>query len=520
MVSRRPSHPNVLFIMSDQHHARVLGHRGDPHAHTPHLDRLAAGGVSCGHAVAQSPICTPSRVSFLSGQYCHNHGYYGLGGPSPGGLPSAFEVFRRHDYFTAAIGKIHCPDGWLQPHVDRFREVTNASREGNDDYRAYLAAQNLENVADFERLPEFGERGWQTLDARASRLAYKHSPEGWSVRETLAAIETARAGGKPFFTWISFCRPHQVSAASEPFWSLFGETPPAAPAAADARPAHKPPNLVRTADGFRDAATWALFEPRTFEAARARRLRGYYASVAMVDHAVGELMDALSRLGILHDTIVVYSSDHGDFVTRYGIMEKAPGISSDAVCRIPLIWHWPKAIRAGHSLPAIVEAVDTLPTLLALCDLPALPTCDGQDLSAHLTGRPDAPPLRDLGLTENVWGKAIVHDGWRYVHYPRETFSTDYPEGFGELYDLQADPEELHNRFFDPACASRLADLRELLLDRLITTTRVRTLHPPVSRTGDGWHGYTVGDTDADGKVGPAHVRQTLPRTDHFANYL
>jgi len=103
--------PNVLFILSDQHNAKVLGHRGHPDVKTPNLDRLAAEGVRFDNAITQNPICTPSRVSYLSGQYCHNHGYYGLSGPNPNGLPTVLGHFRRTGYRTGAMGKIHNPPG-------------------------------------------------------------------------------------------------------------------------------------------------------------------------------------------------------------------------------------------------------------------------------------------------------------------------------------------------------------------------------------------------------------------------
>src|SRR5512134_1185753 len=92
--------PNVLFIISDQHNAKVLGHRGHPDVKTPNLDRMATQGVRFANAITQNPICTPSRVSWLSGQYCHNHGYYGLSGPEPRGLPSVLGHFRRAGYRT------------------------------------------------------------------------------------------------------------------------------------------------------------------------------------------------------------------------------------------------------------------------------------------------------------------------------------------------------------------------------------------------------------------------------------
>ena len=110
MAGRRP---NVLFIISDQHNARCLGVAGHPDARTPHLDEMAADGVRFTECTTQNPICTPSRVSYLCGQYCHNHGYYGLSGPCPPRLPHLFDQFRAAGYRTGAIGKIHCPTGWV-----------------------------------------------------------------------------------------------------------------------------------------------------------------------------------------------------------------------------------------------------------------------------------------------------------------------------------------------------------------------------------------------------------------------
>ena len=95
--------PNIVFFLSDQHNAKFLGHKGHPNVKTPNIDRLAAEGVRFDNAITQNPICTPSRVCFLSGQYCHNHGYYGLSGPNPRGLPTVLGHFRRAGYYYNVI---------------------------------------------------------------------------------------------------------------------------------------------------------------------------------------------------------------------------------------------------------------------------------------------------------------------------------------------------------------------------------------------------------------------------------
>ena len=114
---------NVLLIMADQHLATCLGHEGHPQVLTPNLDRLAAQSVRFRHAYTQSPLCTPSRTSILSGQYCHNHGCYAQEGPAPEPLPSLFSHFKRHGYRTAGVGKLNVPNhprNWLEDHLDFF----------------------------------------------------------------------------------------------------------------------------------------------------------------------------------------------------------------------------------------------------------------------------------------------------------------------------------------------------------------------------------------------------------------
>ena len=146
---------------------------------TPHLDRMAAEGVRFSSAITQNPICTPSRVSFLSGQYCHNHGYYGLSGPSPQGLPNIFGVFREAGYTTAAIGKIHCPEYWVEDQCDVFHETCGCSVGGRSPaYAQFLRDGEKEELEDHGGLPEFGARGTQSMEGRPSSLSFDEAQEG------------------------------------------------------------------------------------------------------------------------------------------------------------------------------------------------------------------------------------------------------------------------------------------------------------------------------------------------------
>ncbi|NOY80271.1 MAG: sulfatase-like hydrolase/transferase [Kiritimatiellaeota bacterium] len=468
--------PNVLFVIADQHNAKVLGHRGHPDVQTPNLDRMAAEGVRFENAVTQNPICTPSRVSFLSGQYCHNHGYYGLSGPNPRGLPNLLGYFRRVGYRTSAVGKIHCPEYWVEDDSDNFHETCGCSIGGRSPaYTAFLRERGKAELEDHGALTEFGPRGRQSMEGRPSPLSFEESQEGWITAETIRFIDETVAQGAPFFAHVSFPRPHQCTSPSEPFWSMYNEASLHLPPNADYEMTHKAPHFKRAADHWR-RGEWTLFEPRTFEAGRLRKLHGYFGAVSQVDHAVGLLLEHLRKRGLARNTIVVYTADHGDYAAEHGIMEKAPGICADAITRIPFLWHWPGRFAAGHVATELVEAIDLSSTLCALAGLPLLETSDGRDISHLLRG--ETGDVRSIAVTEFAWSKSVRKGRWRLVRYPREMFRDDYPEGFGELYDLEKDPWEMHNLYFDPAHRERVLDLERELTDWLITTTRPTTVLP------------------------------------------
>lgn len=501
-----PRQPNVLFILSDQHNAKVLGHAGHLDAKTPHLDRLAAEGVRFDAAVTQNPICTPSRVSWLSGQYCHNHGYYGLSGANPGGLPTVLGHFRRHGYLTAAMGKIHCPEYWVEDDSDTFLETCKGcSVGGSPEYDRYLEDKGLATKEDHIGLQEFGRRGVQSCDGRPSNLDFEDSMEGWSVAHAIEHMERAAKGGQPFFVHVSLPKPHQCYTPSRRFWDLYDERSLHLPPNLSYPMEGKAPHLVQAAEQWRTSG-WQLFEPRTFEAGSLRKYHGYLGSVSHVDHAAGELLHWLDEHDLRRDTIVVYSADHGDYACEHGIMEKAPGICSDAITRIPMIWSWPGRLPAGKKRGEVVEAVDFANTVSALAGLEAMPTADGKDISPILQG--EGRELHEIGLTEFAWSKSARRGKYRLVYYPREMFAAEYPGGFGELYDLEADPWEMRNLYFDPARRDVVLELERALLDQIVTSTRPATVLPAVQSQGDPKRVVRYKNaTERDAKISPDLVR-------------
>ena len=506
--------PNILFILSDQHNAKVLGHKGHPEVKTPNLDRMADEGIRFDNAITQNPICTPSRISWLSGQYCHNHGYYGLSGPNPNGLPTILGHFRKHGYYTGAIGKIHCPEYWVEDDCDEFYETCGplCSIGGSVEYNKYLMEKDLLDLEDHISLREFGEKGTQSCDARVSNMKFEDSHEGWIVSQAQKFMDMAQEKEQSFFLHVSLPKPHQCYTPSEPFWSMYDEDELSLPPNAEYDMSLKAPHLKAAAAVWK-AEDWILFEPKTYEAARLRKLHGYLGNVSHVDHAVGKLLDYLNEMKLAENTIVVYSSDHGDYACEHGIMEKAPGICSDAITRIPFIWRWPGKFKSKYVINELVETVDFAPTVCNLAGIDLMETGDGKDISRLLTGENEQ--VHSIGVTEFAWSKSVRKGKYRFIYYPKEMFFKEYPNGFGELYDLEKDPWEMNNLFFQDDCKEIIEDMKNSLLDWIITTTRPKT-SLAVKNCDNIQNKKRYGNCiNSDGKFNPTLFKDILGR-----NYL
>jgi choline-sulfatase/uncharacterized sulfatase len=514
---RRP--PNILLLYSDQHNARVLGCYGNAEVRTPHLDRLAAGGVRFANAYTQNPICTPSRMCITSGQYVHNFGAYGLMGPAPHWLPSIFSHAKKHGYRTGMAGKTHTPSGWLGRHCDALGDAygyetpvtpDNAGRQeglqglAGTIYDRYLDAKGLLDRRDDRILPaqrrRSGVSNGQGIDACPSDLGEDDTVEAWTAAFTCDFIAQAHRDATPFCFWMTVPRPHVTYAPARRFWDLYDESALTLPPNAGDRMEGRTPAARDIQGFFQRNANWRLFDPKDWEATRRRVLRGYYGCVSQVDDAVGRVLARLDELGLRENTIVVYTSDHGEFAGEHGMVEKAPGIGFRCVTRVPMIWSWPGHLPAGAVREELVESVDFLPTVCALAGIEAPNWVDGLDISGVLRRGGE---VRELAVTENPLTRTVHTRRWKFTQHLPETCEG---RDFGELYDLQADPWEMRNLYFDPDHQAVVHDLRYKLYQWLVRTTRTVTVHPVApgpagEATPRNWDlaGDLRGD---DGKIG------------------
>lgn len=528
--------PNVILLFSDQHNARVMGCYGNKEVRTPFLDQIAEEGVRFENAYAQNPICTPSRMCFLSGQYVHNFGYYGLMGPSPDHLPHLFSHFKKHGYKTGMAGKTHTPSGWLSKHCDyvadgygyehplkHWSAHVEEGWQGSkyNDYSLYLKEKGIEHLRDDKYIPEwqekFGYEKGQGVDARYSQLSEDDTIEAWSALCANQFIEASVKEDKPFCFWMTVPRPHQTYLPAKKFWDLYEDMELTLPPNANDEMLDRHHAVKKMQQCFQQDESWRLYKAKDWDSTRRRILQGYYACVSQVDDAVGRVMQKLDELGIKENTIIIYASDHGDFAGEHGMVEKAPGISFRSITRIPFIWSWKGTLPEGEVRNSIVESVDFLPTVCSLAGVDTPDWVDGSNITPSLL---HGTELKEFAVTENPLTKTIHTKKYKFTQYLPEMCGG---EDFGVLYDLEQDPWELNNLYFSQSHQSIVHQLRHQLYCWLVRTTRSITINPWIPAM-DGhpmrtWEfAEMMGTVNGDCKVGSEFVNKLLKKG--YYNYL
>jgi choline-sulfatase/uncharacterized sulfatase len=391
-------------------------------------------------------------MCFLTSTYPSTHGYYGLYGAEPQSHTSTlFGHFRNHGYRTGALGKLHTPRYLIEKDCqfvyDEFIE-----------HPKYLEAVGLYEQNDNRAFN--GNR-----DGECSNIPYEHSVESVLAKQAIRFIRNQgepkdRGDAKsPWIGWISFSRPHQPYTPSKEFYDLYNE--------ADL---HLPPlNEHGYAEGYSESRV-------------RKELRAYLALCSQVDHAIGTILEELKESGLDENTIVVYTSDHGDYAGEHGAMEKLRGISYRAITRIPMIVHIPGMLREGQSSDALVESIDLFPTLCEFADIPFLKTMQGMSFAEIIYGKRN--DFRPNVLTENPYRKALATKEWRYI--------ANLEGEKDELYNIVEDPYELQNRIDDPDCAILASEMLRTLLRRVVKARK------PITTINGQWHNHRY---DEDGRI-------------------
>lgn len=456
---------NVILICADEWRGDCLSAAGHPHVQTPHLDELAADGVLFPRAYSATPTCVPARVALFTGQSQERHGRVGYEERVP--FDAAHPVtlageFSRAGYQTQAIGKMHVHPERSRAgfeHVLLHDGYLHAAREDHgldfpryDDYVPWLRSQP--GVAADEEYADHGV-GCNSTVARPWDKAERLHPSSWAGSEAVSWL-ARRDPTRPFFLYLSFHRPHPPY--DPPAWAFeqYLALPPWERRLGNWEHHYEP---VRD-DGLHQAP-FARLDPRAVHRARA----GYYGHMAHIDLQIGRLREALGREGLAQDTVLAFTSDHGEMLGDHDFFRKAVGYEGSA--RVPLIVADPDARRRRspgerRRHDGVVELRDVMPTLLDLAGLPARATCDGKSLAAVVRGS-SGEPVREWLHGEHVYfGQSL-----QWITDGRVKYLWASGWGTEELFDLEADPHEMANLAEDPAHAGLLELWRGRLIEAL-----------------------------------------------------
>ena len=490
-MAGRTDLPNILVIMTDQQKAGASHLYGNTFCETPSMARLAEEGVLFEHAFTPHPLCVPARVSLWTGQYPHSHGARRNETWMPAGAVHGFQIWKKAGYHTGLIGKNHCFDRpqdlalfdtWCEiSHGGLPRDVETRGMPWFRPVEAVHAAHALRRTMTPQN-PRFGYA--------VSDLPLEDTSTGLIAGQTTRFLERHR--DEPFALWVSFPDPHEPWVAPAQYADVFPperiDLPPWRKDEFDERAPERNRVLYRmlgvTDDDIADV--YGL-------------LAAYYGMLRFIDDGLGQIVNALRELGLRENTVVVFCSDHGDFMGEHGMQCKG-GVFYDCLTRVPLIVSWPGQVPAGVVDDSMVSLVDVVPTLLALQGLEVPRSMHGRGLPTVTGALPrDAvfseygaggPPFRlaDLEELPGPYGrktliqtlrwreaegrrKMVRTRAWKYVH--------DAMGDRDELYDLERDPWELENVAGDPANGDVVAEMRLRLLDWSITTEDARPVPLP-----------------------------------------
>ncbi|MAE62137.1 MAG: sulfatase [Planctomycetaceae bacterium] len=439
--------PNVIYIFGDQWRQQATGYAGDPNVETPHIDELARQSVNFTHAVAGCPVCSPARASLLTGQRPLTHGVFVNDVSLSADTVSMGHAFGGAGYDTAYIGK------WHVGGRGRSSYIEPRHRMGFDYWKV------LECTHDYNRSAYYAgdsdrKLHWEGYDAIEQ------------TRDAEAYIRDHAGGGKPFLLMLSWGPPH----------APYGTAPESYRALYDAETIELRPNVPD--ETAKEARQW---------------LAGYYAHCSALDVCLGDVLAMVRACGIEDDTILVFTSDHGDMLGSQGHTKKQR--PWDESIRVPFLLRYPRLPGwEARETDALIDAPDIMPTLLGLCGIDIPDRVEGLDFSGHIAGGDDPSDGSALISCAQPFGQwaRIEHQGREYrgLRTKRYTYVRDL-EGPWLLYDNEADPYQMRN-LVDDAEAAAIQNELDAALDRKLADQG--DAFRPGMEYVERW-GYTVDET-------------------------
>ena len=453
--------PNVLWICSDQQRYDTLGCYGNKFVKTPNLDGLAQGGAIFEYAHSQSPVCTPSRACFLTGRYPRTTRCRQNGQDIPEGEVLITRILAEEGYVCGLSGKLHLSP--CHPSVCKTME-----RRIDDGYTDFHWSHH--SGGGWGTSNEY----WKWLEEKGAKFESRPHPESkhirlgppaglhqttWCAEKACEFMDARAEDGASWLFSVNMFDPHHAFDAPEEHLNRYNPDDIPLPNYVDGELESKP--------------QWQKFHVYAEMSERDHRLvrASYWAMCDLIDDQVGRMLENLEKTGQIGNTIVIFTSDHGEMLGDHGIYLKGPYFYEPAI-RVPFIISWP-----GHILPqrsdALVELIDLPQTLLDAIGLPHYPGMQGKSLWPMLAGQADCHHHRDDVYCEYYnampWHQEPTAQT-TMVRTRRYKLTVAHGLDEGELYDLERDPDETNNLWYDPESLSVKAEMLKRLCDRMAWT--------------------------------------------------
>jgi choline-sulfatase len=452
---------NVLFLLSDQHRPSSMSLLGDPYAKTPNLDALAREGVRFANTYCTNPVCTPSRASILTGLYTHTHRTWNNATPWPFEFKTMAHHFSRAGYISGLIGKMHFVDAqthgfdYRMDFNDWFQYLGPKTKLYAEELARANSGCGLPQIDDLWR--DFGDPWLDVREkddrkgfvhvGRASKIPERDHQESFVARESIRFLK--RFGKQhPFFLISSYLKPH------DPFMpaAKWAEMYPAG--SVELPDTWGKVNLDRVPKEIRSRIEVDRPTPELQEPEQARmRMRMYYGSVAQLDDAIGQVLRALRELDLEKDTVIIYSSDHGEMLGEHGLWNKF--VFYEPSVGVPLIV---KAPGVGNGVcNALVSQTSLFATMLEMCGISVPGGLEGGSLAPFVREphrKSDAPVYSEYALNSRNARYMIRHGDWKYSYYVNDS---------AELYNLRKDPKEMNNLAGEASYREKEAEMKQRL---------------------------------------------------------
>lgn len=449
---------NVICFVTDQQRADHLGCYGNPDVKTPNIDQLATDGVRFLNSFITNPVCSPNRACMFTGQYPKVHGLRENGNALSADSITLPKVLKENNYETFSSGKLHLapfgipltkdiPTHWKTESLDLWNQDKSLLRPPYHgiDSLYYVGGHGSYNFGHYKnQLEQSHPETWKGYLRKNAKEDSNIKEEVWcsDIPEelhynTLIADKTIeflreRNTSKPFFAWCSFPDPHHPFSPPEPWYSMYKSDN-----------IQVTPIPEESLDGLPDILKECNSNLAVNNNCLPEMIAKNYGMISMVDHNIGRVVNELEKQDILEDTIIVFFSDHGDYMGDHGLMRKAI-MPYDGVYKVPTIWRIPGKKKTIGTTSALHSTVDIMPTILELTGVNIPDTVQGVSQAKVLFG--EERNARDVVYAE--YDETVSSQRLRYIRDDSTMFAYFYGCDYGLLYDMKNDPDQQTNLFY------------------------------------------------------------------------